>query len=339
MSQRSCVVGIHDETASPIQAQQAPVVSVCIANWNCREMLRACLRSLEQDQGVAVEVIVVDNASTDGAADTVASEFPKVRLIRNAVNKGFAIANNQAAAIARGEYLLFLNNDTLVPHETLAKLQAFHEDHPQAILVGPRLREPTGKIQTSFRRQPTIATFLHRTWVLGWTRLFRRNYEAYRRMKLDASQAHSVDVLMGAALMVHRDRFQDLGGWDERFRFGGEDLDLCHRAHTFGEVMYVPQVEIIHYGRVSTRRHASFAATQVAIGFVQYFRKTGASRLGLVVYKLAVTFDAPLRILVRGIQYLTCRLRGKHGKADRCLTEMRALVPFVARGLIPFWRA
>src|SRR5437762_4353250 len=101
-------------------------VTVCIANWNCRALLRACLESLhDQPQGVRVETVVVDNASHDGAADMVARDFPEVLLVRNAQNVGFARANNQAAARAGGRYLLFLNNDTVVPAGALRRLVEF----------------------------------------------------------------------------------------------------------------------------------------------------------------------------------------------------------------------
>src|SRR5262249_10506204 len=139
-------------------------VSVCIANWNCRELLRRCLVSLlDQPQGIRLEAIVVDNASTDGAADLVEQEFPEVILVRNDTNRGFSRANNQAAARARGRYLFFLNNDTQVPPGAVGRLYAFALDHPEAGLIGPRLRGPRGEAQVSYRLRPTMATLLHRT--------------------------------------------------------------------------------------------------------------------------------------------------------------------------------
>ena len=141
-------------------------LSVCIVNWNCRDVLRDCLRSLQhQSLGLRYEVIVVDNASSDGAADMVAREFPHVTLVRNTANYGFARANNQAARLARGKHLFFLNNDTLVPPETLGRLVEEAERRPDAGILAPRLLDARGHVQCSWRRIPTVAALLHRTWM------------------------------------------------------------------------------------------------------------------------------------------------------------------------------
>src|SRR2546421_4760677 len=170
-------------------------VTVCIANWNCRELLRACLESLhDQPQGVRLETVVVDNGSTDGAADMVARDFPEVVLVRNAANRGFAVANNQAAEHARGRYLFFLNNDTVVPAGAVRRLVAFADAHPAVGMVGPKLRYPDGTLQISYRQSPTVAALLHRTAVLRWTGLLRRAYRRYRRQSFDAGTQRPVDV-------------------------------------------------------------------------------------------------------------------------------------------------
>src|SRR5947209_20073925 len=168
-------------------ADDGPIdVTVCIANWNCRELLRACLESLhDRPQGVTVETVVADNGSADGAADMVAEEFPEVVLVRNEKNLGFARANNQAAARARGRYLFFLNNDTVVPAGTLRRLVDYAAAHPEVGMVGPRLRDGQGQPQVSYRQRPTLATLLHRTTLLRWTGLLRGAYRRYRRRDFD----------------------------------------------------------------------------------------------------------------------------------------------------------
>jgi N-acetylglucosaminyl-diphospho-decaprenol L-rhamnosyltransferase len=322
------------------QGDGAIDVSVCIVNWNCREHLRQCLESLHrQAQGVRLETIVVDNASTDGAADMVAQEFPEVQLVRNDDNVGFSRGNNQAARRARGEFVFFLNNDTLVPPGTLAKLVAYLQGHPEVSLVGPLLRDGTGKVQTSFRQRPTVSVWLHRTWLLRWTGLFRGAYRRYRRQTFDPTQGQATEVLMGAAMLLRRATFQTMGGWDEDFHFGGEDLEICLRAQQLGQIMYLPTVEISHFGRASTRQHIAFASPKIAIGFVKYLRKSGTSRLGILVYKLAITLDTPLQIIIKTAQYAWRRLRGKQEGAAKSWNGLQGLVAFLTRGLVGFWRA
>src|SRR5262249_18715595 len=161
---------------------------------------------------------------------------------------------------------------------TLARLRAYLQENPGVSMAAPLLRDGQGRVQASFRQQPTIATFLHRHWLLRWTGLSRRAHRRYRRPEgarsrhplSDLPQGLSVEVLMGAAMFMDGSRFLAMGGWDEDFHFGGEDLEICLRARRLGPLMYLPQVEITHFGRASTRLNVAFASTKIAIGFVQY---------------------------------------------------------------------
>jgi GT2 family glycosyltransferase len=315
-------------------------VSVCIANWNCRELLRSCLESLhDQPQGVRLETIVVDNGSADGAPEMVTRDFPEVVLRRNASNFGFSRANNQAAGKARGKYLFFLNNDTLVPPGTLRRLVDFAETHPEVGMIGPRLRDERGRPQVSYRQRPTMATLLHRTSLLRWTGLLRGAYRRYRRQEFDPDCTRPVEVLMGAAMFLRRDVFFASGGWDEDFTFGGEDMDLSLRVGRLGAVVYHPRVELIHYGRVSTRQHIGYASSHMIVGFVRYLRKSGCPPWGVVAYKAAVSVDAPLQFVLKVVQYVWRRARRRHAKAEKSLLALRGLGHFLRSGLGTFWRA
>jgi GT2 family glycosyltransferase len=315
-------------------------VSVCIANWNCKEHLHACLESLREDnQGVRVETIVVDNASSDGAADMVESEFPHVILVRNQDNLGFAKASNQAAAQASGRYVFFLNNDTIIPRDTLRKLIDFAEVYPQLGMLGPRLKDGFGRLQISYRRKPTVAAMLHRTAIMRWTGLFKYAYDDYRRKNFEPKTVRRVDVLMGAALLMRREVFERCGRWDEDFRFGVEDVELSIRVGKDYPLIYLPGVEIIHHGRISSRMNVTFSAPNLLIGYVRYFRKTGSSRLSILAYKLIVTLDSPLQLIGKALQCGMRWLRGKKTDAQKSFGALRGVWHFVTRDLWRFWRA
>jgi GT2 family glycosyltransferase len=315
-------------------------VSVCIANWNCRELLRACLRSLHpRRQKLRLEVVIVDNGSTDGDADMAQREFPWAVLIRNADNRGFARANNQAAARARGRWLFFLNNDTETPPGALRRLLAFARAHPEAGLIGPRLRDPRGRTQLSARARPTVPALLHRTVLFRWTGLFRAAYRRYRGRDGDLGRTRPAEVLMGAALLMRRRTFRDVGGWDERFTFGGEDIDLCTRVGRSHAVVYHPDVVIAHHGRASSRRHVGYAYTNTVVGIAQALRRGGCSPAALLFYKAAFTLDAPLQWLGHAAHCLWRRLRGKPALAEKSRQRLKGLTHFLTRGLAAFWRA
>jgi GT2 family glycosyltransferase len=315
-------------------------VSVCIVNWNCKDVLRGCLRSL-QEQGpvLRLEIFVVDNASTDGAPALVAREFPEVVLLQNADNVGFAQANNQAARLARGRYLFFLNNDTVVPSGAIRRLVDYAEAHPEVGMIGPRLRDGQGRLQASYRCRPTLAALLHRTSILRWTGLFHHAYCRYRRRRFDPEYAGRVELLIGAAVFLPRRVFLECGPWDEGYIFGGEDLDLSTSVGRKYDVVFLPSVEITHYGRVSTRQHVGFCFSHMLMGLARYLRRTGCSSTALFAYKLIVSLDAPVQFVGKGIQYVWRRVRGQRHKAHQTLLACRGFKHFITRGLVPFWRA
>jgi N-acetylglucosaminyl-diphospho-decaprenol L-rhamnosyltransferase len=328
------------DARDPARKRSRPEVTVCIANYNCRDLLRTCLRSLSAGrQKARLEIVVVDNASGDGAADMVADVFPRVVLLRNDRNAGFARANNQAARVARGHYLFFLNNDTVVPRGALRELLDFARAHPEAGLVGPRLRDARGRTQLSCRARPTVAALLHRLWLLRWTGLFRRAYARYRRRDGDLRTTQSVEVLMGAAVLVPRDLFFDHGLWDEGYVFGAEDIDLCTRIGRTHQVIYYPEVTVLHHGRMSTRQQIGYVHSNFTVGLVRYLRKYGSSRLALLVFKLALTLDTPVQWLRHTGQYLWRRLCGQRAKAARSLLVGRAVSHFLFKGMVAFWKA
>jgi GT2 family glycosyltransferase len=292
-----------------------------------------------QPAGVRWEVIVVDNGSTDGAADMVERDFPEVTLVRNQTNLGFSRANNQAARIALGRYLFFLNNDTIVPPGALEELVDYADAHPEIGILGPKLRDARGKIQVSYRQRLTAAALLHRTILFRWTGLFRRRYVHSRRQPFDPDTARPVEVLMGAAMLLPRKVFLDSGMWDEGYSFGGEDMDLCYRVSRRFPVIYHPGIEIIHFGRASTRQHVRFASSKIPAGFVRYLRRTGTTTLELLVYKGVVTLDAPLQLLANAMRLIYRRFLSDSEKARKSWLAVKYSWYFLARGLIEFWKA
>jgi GT2 family glycosyltransferase len=338
----SAVQGSAPPKARPASLPGSGVidVSVCIANWNCCALLRACLQSLNsQLHGVQLETIVVDNGSTDGAADMVAREFPEVLLIRNDSNLGFAQASNQAAERARGRYLFFLNNDTIVPAGAVRRLLEFAEEHPEIGMLGPLLRDCHGWPQVSYRVHPTATTLLHRLSLFRWTGLLRQRYLRYRRRAFDPTTTRPVEILMGAALFMPQAVFFAAGRWDEHYQFGGEDLDLSFQVRRHMPIMYYPEVEIIHHGRMSTRQHIGHASTQIMIGLARYLRRTGCPGPVLAAYKLVVLLDTPVQLIEKYLQYLWRRLLGRKNKAQKSWLAFRGLWHFLTNGLGPFLRA
>ncbi len=327
-----------------------PDLSICIVNWNGRELLRQCLDSIrtasrkplpQEEEGGALsfETIVVDNASSDGSAEMVEAAFPEVVILRNSTNRGFSFANNQAAKVSRGRFLLFLNNDTIVMPDSLRVLVEFLQSHVEVGMAGPRLIGRDGLPQRSYRYKPTPAALLHRLPLLRWTGLFRRSYQRYRRREFDPHTPRGVEALLGAAVCLPREVFFAHGGWDEEFPFGLEDFDLSARVARTHQVMFFPGAEIVHLGKESSRKNAGFAYTGVECGYARYLRKHALGGFGLWAYKLLVLLNLPFALANESIRAAWRRLRHGPAQPGRTHSELSALWHFATRGVTAFWRA
>ncbi|MCW5858757.1 MAG: glycosyltransferase family 2 protein [Caldilineales bacterium] len=257
------------------------ILSVVIASWNTAPLLAACLRTLPDAAGtVAFEVIVVDNASTDASADRVASEFPGVRLIRNAENLGFGRANNQGIALAQGRFVLLLNSDTLLPAGALAGLVDFMAAHPRAGACSPALLLPNGQAQAyAFGDDPSLGYLLRR----GINRL------VLQRPLHDWATAISrpVDWVSGACLVLRREAAGQVGGSTGHVHvFRGCRSSVCRLQQAGWEVWHHPAVGITHLGGQSMKQNpAAQAAYQQSLRYFyrQHYGKATQLTLNLVL--------------------------------------------------------
>lgn len=230
-------------------------LSVIIVNWNTKEELRACLRSIHEGDGVRVEIIVVDNASEDSSVEMLKNEFPGVRVIENEANYGFARAANIGIRASSGRYVLLLNPDTEVQPLAFPALVRFGDENPGIGIVGPKILNPNGTLQYSCRRFPTIGAAIFRNTLLG--RLFPQNpyTRDYLMIRWDHRETMDVDWVSGAAMLIRRRMLEEIGLLDERFYMYCEDVDLAYRAWKKGwRVTYYPHVHVTHViGRSSDR--------------------------------------------------------------------------------------
>ncbi len=289
------------------QPTPPPILSIIIVNWNVRDLLRACLASVQRSWGaggqggreagepyhftnlpiyrstITIEVIVVDNASSDGSAEMVTAEFPWVRLIANAENRGFTGGNNQGLAISAGRYVFFLNPDTVVVGDALATMVAYLDAHPEIGALGPQLRYGDGSLQSSRRRFPTFATALFESTPVGWhwpNNPWARRYRMEEKKTFEVSETskvstgEEVDWLVGAALMVRREALAQVGGFDEGYFMYSEELDLCRRIKQAGwRIVYLPAAQIIHYEGKSSEQIVAARHIRFQTSKVRYFRK------------------------------------------------------------------
>jgi len=225
-------------------------ISIVILNYNTRQLLSNCLSSIKnaKKDGLNVETIVVDNASLDDSVNYVKKYFSWVHLVESSQNLGFSAGNNLGAKKAKGEYLLFLNSDTLIVGESLIKMKEFLDNNPEIGAVTPKTLLFNGKIDPDCHRGfPTPWASI--TYFLGLEKFFPRSrlFGQYHKFYLDLDCVHEIDSGAGAFVFVRKSAFEQIGGWDENYFFYGEDLDLFFRLKQAGwKIMFYPTVMAYH---------------------------------------------------------------------------------------------
>ena len=294
-------------------------LSVIVVNWNTCRLLEACLQSVEVTrETLAVDVIVVDNGSTDGSVELVRTRFPLVELIANASNRGFAAANNQAVERARGRYLFLLNSDAEVEAAALRTLVVYADDHRQAGVIGPKLLNPDGTLQPSGAKFPTPASTV--ASLLGLQRLTGRPRYGTKR---DYDRPAEVDEVSGAAMLIRREVIRQVGGLDEGFAWGYEDVDFCLRAKRAGwQVHYVPAARVVHQWGGSQRLAPAPTILKAIAGRRRYFQKH-YGRLTASIVMTATFISHLMRLLI----FAGGGLRSR-GLRERARTELAVLRDF-----------
>lgn len=227
-----------------------PDLSIIIVNHNTKELLRDCLLSIYKahQPKKGLEVVVVDNGSKDGSVQMIEKEFKDLELVKSKKNLGFAAANNLGVKKTTGNYLLFLNSDTVLKKYSLVKPLKYIKNHPKVGAVTIKLITGSGEIDIdNHRGYPTPwSAFCH---FFGLSKIFPKSvlFNSYHLGLQGFNRVHTIPVAAGSFLIVKSKLFRSVGGWDESYYFYGEDIDLCFRINQTGhKIIYYPLVNAIH---------------------------------------------------------------------------------------------
>ncbi len=233
-------------------------ISIIIVNYNVRHFIKRTIESVYASKvdGVTFDIHVVDNASIDGSVDMIRSSFPEVHLIANKDNVGFSTANNQAISVAKGDYILVLNPDTVIQEDTLQVCYDYMINHKDVGALGVKMIDGAGNFLPESKRDlPTVWNSLAK--LSGLASIFPKSkmFNGYALGHLDEDERHSIQVLCGAFMFVSKSVIDKVGMFDERFFMYGEDIDWSRRIIEGGfEIHYVPDTTIIHFKGESTKK-------------------------------------------------------------------------------------
>lgn len=251
-------------------------LSIIIVNYNAEKLLLDCVKSIyKSNNDTTLEVIIVDNDSKDNSRKLISSEYPQVQWVQNTENVGFAKANNQAMKIAKGQYIMLLNNDTVVLDKALDKLVQFLDKNPETAAAGPRILNADKSLQLSCRRGlPNAVNSIG--YFSKLYKVFPNNKAlgGYAMTYISDKASHEVECLSGAAMVVRKTVIDKIGGLDENFFMHFEDVDFCLRIGKLGyKLFYVHDSEIIHLKGQSSKLRSKKVIEDFNNSLLYYYKK------------------------------------------------------------------
>ncbi|RYZ47619.1 MAG: glycosyltransferase, partial [Sphingobacteriales bacterium] len=282
-------------------------VSVIIVSYNVQFFLELCLDSVAQaTRGMDAEIIVVDNNSSDESCRLVAEKFPAVKLIANKENAGFSRANNQALTLASGEYIHYLNPDTVLPEDFYEKTILFMDQHPEIGCLGPRIIDGRGQYAPDSKKSfPSLWTSIYK--ITGLSAIFPKSkvFNNYYAAHIGEHETAEVAILSGCCMLVRKTAMMASGGpFDEAYFMYCEDFDLCHRLTLHGHKnYYFPETTIIHYKGESTRK-LSYRYMKIFYGALRLFVKKYYPKTMGMIYIAALRVVLALRNVLNWAKHL-----------------------------------
>jgi GT2 family glycosyltransferase len=277
-------------------------LSVLIICWNDLKVIIDCISSVyAQTTAIAYEVIVTDNASSDGSVAAIRKQFPEVRIVENSENGGFGKGNNAGIRVTEGEYVLILNPDTIIRDGALQKLIDYADRHPEAGAYGCRVLNADGTVQLSAHPLPTIWTSLVKALGFRWPGRIWCSFPSDSYAKWDGRSERKVGFQGGCCLLVRSQLLKELDGFDERYFHQYEDADLCRRIWDTGRpVLFFPGAEITHIGGQSRGTYSIKIEVETERSKYRYFHKYYGAQ--------GVVWIRRISILGLGLRHLASRL-------------------------------
>lgn len=316
-------------------------VSICIVNWNAKDYLDRCLLSIEDSTPpLACQVIVVDNASTDGSVEMTQQKYPGIHLIENKMNLGFATANNQAIALATGETILLLNPDTELLPQALQTLFDYLSQNPKSAVVAPKLLNSDGSLQRSVRRFPNFKTVLYRYTFFKKLGIFSKEEAKNKMADFSFEEEKSVEQPAGAALLIRRDILEKVGRLDPTFFLFYEEVDLCRRIKRRGhDIVYLPASRVVHHEGKSRQKNRQQLFLPTIKSLFYYLKKhhgVKSTQAFKWIFKPLFVLSTFWDVIEESFSYWVYRFKKDTYRAQRKREKVQLKADFLRRDLFEF---